>query len=56
MGGYEPIFIQPILNIELSKDFVRYHKQKKFVTNKNPNLIVMSKTVLLRITSRFTRR
>ena len=33
--------------LELSKVFVRYHKQKKFVTNKNPNLMVMSKTVFL---------
>ena len=42
--------------LELSKVFVRYHKQKKFVTNKNPNLMVMSKTVLLEITCRFARR
>ena len=30
--------------------------RKKFVTNKNPNLMVMSKTVRLEITCRFTRR
>ena len=50
------IYLTYIKILELSKVFVRYHKQKKFVTNKNPNLMVMSKSVLLGITSKFIRR
>ena len=56
-GGLRAYIYSTYIKIlELSKVFVRYHKQKKFVTNKNPNLMVMSKTVLSGITSRFTRR
>ena len=56
-GGLRAYIYSTYIKIlELSKVFVRYHKQKKFVTNKNPNLMVISTTVLLEITSRFTRR
>ena len=41
------IYSTSIKILELSKVFVRYHKQKKICDNKNPNLIIMSKTVLL---------
>ena len=57
MGGYELIIIQPILKyLSCLKFLLGTTNRKKFVTNKNPNLMVMSKTVLLGITSRFTRR
>ena len=56
MGGYEPIFIQPILKYKSCLKFLLgTTNRKKFVANKNPNLMVMSRTVLLEITSRFTR-
>ena len=55
-GGLRAYIYSTYIKIlELFKVFVRYHEQKKFVTNKNPNLMVISKTVLLGTTSRFTR-
>ena len=48
-GGLRAYIYSTYIKIlELSKFFVRYHKQKKFVTNKNPNFIVMRKSILLK--------
>ena len=56
-GGLRAYIYSTYIKIlELSKVFVRYHKQKKICDTKIPNLMIMNKTVLLEITSRFTRR